>query len=206
MPFVLSFGKRDKHGGKNSLKKCIEAHMGGECLLAHTVSHVIKPVERVNLQLALDRLMDSDGAGRTLTGYSAVDHDHDTSLAHALARDNLVVAPVEREQLSRGLGKELDCVSRGLYLLRHQSEPIAIMIRVRDYGFRQHSLEVMAHKREIAHAALSQLLADANRQSVYKGKTISLEMEQHWQHEIVVRFHEMPEAARESIILPAAVM
>src|SRR4030095_12867745 len=80
------------------------------------------------------------------------------------------------------------------------------MMRKVDHGFSQHFLEVMAHHREIAHAILSRLLEEAYSRNVYKGKTISLGIEKHWQAEVTINFHELPDAPRESIVLPQNVM
>jgi cell division protease FtsH len=59
----------------------------------------------------------------------------------------------------------------------------------------------------LAQAALSGLLAGAKRRAVYQGKCISLEMEGEFtQPEVTIRFHRLPPAARESVVLPEAVM
>lgn len=204
MPVNISFGNwQNKAPAEQSVRRRIEEHMGGDCVSAHTVGHTIKPIERVNLQLALDRWMNGKGQ---LLGYSTLQWEHDVSLAQVLVRDSLIIAPVEREQLDRNLGESLDCVTRGIYLLRHQDRPITILLSAQEMGFKKHEIEILAHDRATAHNALSQLLTDANRQNVYKGKIISLESERHWQAEIAVRFHEMPPAPRDAIVLPEAVM
>ncbi len=203
---LLRYIRGQSSPGKQSIKKQIEKHMGGDCRSAHTVTHKIKPFERVNLQIVIDLWVKNQKNEVVIRGYSSVAWEHDIGLAQTIARNSLVVAPVEREQLPLENGQSLDCISRGVYLMRFKEQPVVILFHTRDMGFKQRGLEIMAHDRATAHAALSQLLSDANRQNVYKGKTISLETEQEWQKEITVKFHELPMAARDKIVLPDAVM
>src|SRR5262245_30062755 len=120
MPFISFGGPWGKPSAARSVKRRIEAHMDGNCVAAHAVSHTIKPIERVNLQLTLDRWMALKDGATQLLGYTTQQWEHDVGLAQALVRDSLVIAPVEREQLPRDVGESLDCVTRGVFLMRHQ--------------------------------------------------------------------------------------
>src|SRR5687767_8149803 len=123
---MITFGRQKKR--KDSIKQLLESHMGGSCQNAHIVSHIIKPVKRVNLQLALDRLSASDQSAR-LVGYSSQEYYDHSGIAHVLVSDNLLLAPVERQQLAQDLNQQLDCVAKGVYLLRYEDEPLVIMLR-----------------------------------------------------------------------------
>ena len=58
----------------------------------------------------------------------------------------------------------------------------------------------------LAQEAFNQLFSDANSQSVFKGKCLSVEKEQVFDSAIKVRFHEWPIVARDSIVLPEELM
>lgn len=192
---------------KKFIKPEIFAHMGGECENAHTITHLIKPAERVNLQLALERLLGAAGPDARLLGYTAEYMSSDSGLSSILAHDEQYqVGPVEREQLARGPRQELDCVTRGVYLLRWQDRPLAAVVRPADSWSREYLLELMAHERAAAQGVLERLLEEVKQQNVYRGRTISLEAAGRSSDSFAVRFHELPEAARESIVLPESVL
>src|SRR5688572_10389726 len=95
------------------VRQLLVRHMGGPCDDAETVSHTIKPIERVNLQMALDRWLAADGRGR-LVGYSRESFFGNTGIAQLL-QDDIAQAPVQRQQMASGPDAYLDCVMRGLY-------------------------------------------------------------------------------------------
>src|SRR5712664_3960167 len=102
--------------------------------------------------------MQSQDGKSELLGYSSQQWKNDIGLGPVLARDSLTIAPVEREQLARDLGESLDCVTRGVFLMQYQQKPITILLSSQEMGFKKHELEVLAHDRATAHAALTQLL------------------------------------------------
>jgi transitional endoplasmic reticulum ATPase len=127
-------------------------------------------------------------------------------LAH-MAIHHERIAPVQRERTAFEVAGDLDCVTRGIYLLHHQGHRIAVMIHRPDSALEPHpTLELMAHNRQVAQSALSALLSEARSQNVYRGKSISLEKERDWSKDFFIRYHELPQTPRESIVLPGAVM
>ena len=197
-----------KAGGrpKNQVRDHLTRHMGGPCADAQTIAHPIKPIERVNLQLALDGWFGANGRPGRLLGYAGNFFSRSTGMSQLLAEDNVTVAPVERERFPRGPGgEELDCVTRGLYLLHHDGRPVVVLLRASDSVFEQPVLELMARERETARDALGRRLDEVRRHSVYKGRTITLESEDH-PRRVFVRFRELPPTPREQIVLPEAVL
>jgi hypothetical protein len=177
--------------------------MDGPCERAHVITHEIKPIERVNLQLALDRWQHNEkGRTQVLGGYYA--------LLAQLPRDRFsVLGPVERVQLPRAPGEVIDCVTRGLFLLHFEDKPIVLHLSPGQAEWMPPHLALLAHEHEVAQAALSRLLKEVNHDIVYKGKTIYLEKPEGipgFSHQVYVRFHELPPVCREEIILPEAVM
>jgi cell division protease FtsH len=192
--------------GKGEIRKLLHAHMR-TADGAQTISHTIKPYERVNLQLALDRWFDNNRPQGQLVGYASYGlYDHGGKLTQLFVSDDYRLAPVERSQFERDLRQRLDCVTQGLYLLHFEKKPILVLLREDHSHLHPPTMEVMGGDRATAQASLSQLLSDAKDKNIYQGKAISLEREKDWRPEFIVRFHELPTADRDSIILPASVL
>src|SRR5262249_37399633 len=158
-----------------------------------------------NLQVILDKWLET-AQDSNLFGYSFRQYSLEQNLAHFVQTPE-PIAPVEREHCAVSANGTLDCVTRGVFLLRFRDQPIVIMIHKGDrlmHG--RPTLELMAHERRLAQEALSQLLSEANAASVFKGKCLSLEKEQVFDPGIRVRFHEWTTVARDSIVLPEELM
>ena len=203
MPWNLSFLRLGQ--SSDSVLARIKKHMGGDCRNTHILSHTIQPLEQVNLQLVLDKWMET-GRDTGLFGYSFAAYSFEKSLAHLLQTPE-AVAPVEREHCAISMTETLDCVTRGVFLLRFGEHPIVIMIQKADSLLRvRPTLELMAHQRSLAQEAFNRLLSEAKNESVFKGKYLSLEKEQVFDAGIKVRFHEWPTVSRDSIVLPEELM
>src|SRR5262249_38194541 len=136
-------------------------------------------------------------------GFSSTGYLSSDGLAKHLITDELIQAPVEREQIDSGPGESLDCVVQGMFLLRRGGVPIVAAIRPpRGYTSDLPVLEVLAATRETARESLSALLEEAQKGSVYKGRTLSLEHSQSWREGPSIRFHEVRPTRREDIVLP----
>ena len=162
----------------HSVRKRPENHMRGPCVNNHTIAHTIQPIDALNLQMALDRWLDS-GPSTDLFGYS-VSYLSKAGLAH-MAIHHERIAPVQRERTAFEVTGDLDCVTRGIYLLHHQAEPIAVMIHRSDSALEPHpTLELMAHNRQVAQGALSAVVGGEKperlqRQEHLAGKRTGLE-------------------------------
>jgi ATPase family associated with various cellular activities (AAA) len=190
---------------KDSVRARIEKHMGKDCQNTHILSHVMQPLEQVNLQIVLDKWLES-GRDAHLFGYSFGQYSFEKNFAHFLQMPE-AIAPVEREHCAVNANETLDCVTRGIFLLRFREQPIAVLIHKGDALLRgRPSLELMAHERTLAQEACNQLLSEANSQSVFKGKCLSLEKEQLFDPGIRVRFHDWSKVTRDSIVLPENLM
>jgi AAA+ superfamily predicted ATPase len=203
MAWNLSFLSSGQN--KDTVLARVERHMGRKCLQTHIINHAIQPLEQVNLQIVLDKWMETEPFSN-LFGYSFGQYTFEQNLAHFVQTPE-AVAPVEREHCPVSANETLDCVTRGVFLVRFRDQPIVIMIRKEDRLMgRRPSLELMAHDRRLAQEALSQLLSEANGGSVFKGKCLSLEKEQVFDPGIKVRFHEWAKVSRDSIVLSEDLM
>jgi hypothetical protein len=184
----------------------LEKHLGGSCRSAQTITHAIQPIERVNIQIVLDRWLEAGKPKANVFGYAFGLFPGSANNLSGLVINDISIAPVQRQRFG-DVANSLDCVTHGIYLLIFQEAPIAVMLHRNEIGLDKGlTLEVMAQERKTAQAALSELLAEATKESVYKGKSISLEKETDWAREITIRYHELPPTPRDAIILPEAVM
>jgi hypothetical protein len=186
------------------VRDALVKHMGSSCASAETVTHTIKPIERVNLQLALDRWFESNGGPAGLIGYTLGSFFSNAEIAQLLL-DNVVQAPVQREQFESSPEALLDCVTRGLYLLHHEGAAVALLLSQPESRFDTPRLELMAHSREVARSALQRLLDETNKALVYRGRSIFLE-EEAMARQVVVRFHKLTPTPRDALVLPEAIM
>jgi hypothetical protein len=183
------------------VKDLLERHFGGPCELAETVSHTIRPIERVGLQRHLDGWLATRGQ---LVGYAADSFFSNVGMSQ-LMLDDIRVAPVKRQQVETAPDETIDCVTRGLYLLHHDNKPVCVLLSTPDSRFDAPAVEVLARDRDDAGLIMRSLNDAMSRDLVYKGRTIFLEEDQQ-SGQMHVRFHKMPATTRESLVLPDALM
>src|SRR5436189_1234471 len=128
MAWDLSFLRPAQN--KDTVLARVERHMGGKCLQTHIISHAIQPLEQVNLQIVLDKWLETEPFSN-LFGYSFGQYTFEQNLAHFVQTPE-PVAPVEREHCHVNANGTLDCVTRGAFLVRFRDQPIVIMIRKGD--------------------------------------------------------------------------
>jgi cell division protease FtsH len=184
------------------LREPIERHLGVDLAEAQSVAHEVKPVQRVNLQSVLDRWAAEDSPAVEAVGFSSTGYFADDGLVKYLITDELIQAPVERIQVDSGPGETLDCVLRGLYLLRREGVPVVLAVRPGRFTEELPMLEVIAPARDPARKTLSAALDEAQQRSVYKGRTLSLEQSESWRAGVTIRFQEVLPTRREDIVLP----
>ena len=183
------------------LRKPVEQHLGCDLAKAQSVKHEIKPFEQIDLQRTLDRWVAESGHAVQEFGYTAEGFFSDDGLVRYLVTDQLIQAPVERGQLDSGPGQQLDCVVRGLFLLRRGGRNAVVAFRPGRFTSELPIVEVVADTREAARETLVALLDEARRESAYKGRTLTLEPSSH-REGFIIRFQPLRPAAREQMVLP----
>lgn len=186
------------------IRDFIVKHMGDRCENAETVSHTIKPIERVNLQQALDRWLAREGRSGQLIGYSRESFFGNTAIPQMLHED-IQQAPVQRQEVAVSPEETLDCVARGIYLLSFNKRPIVVLLSQPDSRFEVPLVELLAHERSLAQEAMKFLHEEIGKSLVYKGRVIFLEEDERTA-QVHVRFHSLPTTPRSSIVLPENVL
>jgi cell division protease FtsH len=196
-PWLNSVSKRRVR----KLRQPIERHLGTDLTETQSVSHDIRPFERVDLQRVLDRWLIESGPAGEQFGYTAENAFSEEGLLRHLVANRAIQAPIERAQLDCGPDQQLDCVVRGVFLLRQAGRNIVVALQPARFTFEVPLIEVISATREAARESLSTLLEQARRESAYKGRTLTLEaIPGHLGFNI--RFQPFRPAARGDIVLP----
>src|SRR4051794_20889786 len=135
---------------------------------AQVVSHLVSPNDRPNLQLALNAIRARRDPPRPVLGHHA-EHVSPNSLITA----NPSPVPVEWERFPKSLNESIDCATNAVYLLHQGEEPYVAVLQPKAKGSRgAMNLSVLARTRELAQAALDEILAEAEALSVYRGAVV----------------------------------
>jgi ATPase family associated with various cellular activities (AAA) len=183
------------------LRKPVEQHLGCDIAKAQSVTHEIKPFERIDLQRTLDRWAAESGPGLQEFGYTAGGYFSDDGLVKYLVTDELIRAPLERAQMDSGPGQRLDCVVRGLFLLSRGGKNTALAFRPARFSHEAPVAEVIAATRDTARETLTAFLEEARRESAYKGRTLTLVAGSR-RESVTIRFQPMRATKREQMVLP----
>lgn len=184
------------------LREPVECHLATDLAEAQSVAHDIKLIDRINLQQVVDRWSEESTPPAQVFGYSSIKHYSDDGLVKCLITDDLIQAPIERVWVESGPRESLDCTLRGLCLLHRDKEPVVLAYRPPRFSSDPTVLEVIAATRSAARDTLAALLDQAQRNNIYKGRTISLEPSGSWREGCSIRFHELRPTPREQIVLP----
>jgi ATPase family protein associated with various cellular activities (AAA) len=182
-------------------------------LLATSRSFVIR--QQADLQAALDELFGDRIVPQNFVGIRAQYRHEMTDFAKLLEQSQsaIEVAPAQFEEVDIGGGDTRRCLKNGLWLLRDDGGPYAIVLSQRDdYGHASYlNIEVAAPPGEFG-AALASRVFDAlerhlSRGSCYRGKVLSLETTSQWSgHAARIRVHNLEPVGRDEVILPEATL
>ena len=111
--------------------------------------------------------------------------------------------PVEYANITLNEDRVVACIQNGLYLVKRAGVPLAILVTgsSNEIDLRAKiGVQVMAPNSSIAERFLADLRTTMRKRNVYRGHVLSLVPTQFGGMEI--KFHRLPEIAREKIILP----
>ena len=179
------------------LRRTIEYHLGCGAAEAQTVAHEIKPIERVNLQRVIDRWAAASDPPA---------EPHRATPRPATSSDEGIVRYLITDELIRLGGRAAPARLRaGRDARLPEARPVPLPARRAPrwwwrsgrgrYSSELPVLEVMAGSREAARDALSALLDEAQKENVYKGRTISLERGESYREGVG---HPVPRAAADA--------
>ena len=187
-------------------------HFGADPAALPVVTEQFERHEHPNVHLAIEAYLAIEGRSAELVGVSAAHEMFAAKLAQLFRPPSAMmgaaattVGPVEYNNVTLGDGRVLACVSSGLYFVRAADRRLAVLVtapRERPFGSGP-TVQVMAADRAQAEAVLAELRNTMRKQSVYRGKILSLEATRDGME---VKFHHLPQIERDQIILPEGIL
>lgn len=192
--------------GSKAFADLVEAHLGVDPSELPVVIDNLDPVERPNLQLALD-VVAGRHDGTTVVGLPPeLRHYHDFSIASMLSgtfRGPSEPVPPSFDALPVDVDRTLPCVIAGVWLLWHQDVPVvvgAFPSETRGPASATHRLEIFAADRAVAEAVSGELTALRRELNVYRGKVLSFTFSEYGVFGIA--FMARPTTGAGEIVLP----
>lgn len=163
--------------------------------------------ERPNLHQAVEDAVAEGGKG-ALLGIIVRDEYRSATLSK-LARpegsSEFDEGPVSYVDEMLPGNRRLSCVKRGLHLFHFRKKPVALLLDQDRFtstpGLR---LEVMAATREDAEILLRLIERQTSSGDAFRGGVLSMELDCF--RSLTLKFHQLPEIAREDVILPEEVL
>ena len=141
----------------------LEAHFGTDPKALPVLSELMSIAQRPNLQVALDSYIAGSGRSAQLVGVNSPSRAHESlgfaNLLQTQWNQTTPGAP-EYAELALGGGRVLPSVDYGLYLVRDQDEPLAVLVsQPPQHGQPRLRLEILATSRERSSGLLAELRA-----------------------------------------------
>lgn len=162
--------------GESISERALE-HLGLDADSIVSLGQTLPVVEHPNLQLALDAFTHGDDALIGLPPEGL--HYHGFSVAGLIGGrfpqlDHLM--PAHREEIAIDIDRHLRCVTAGIWLTTHNSQPVVVgLSREENHrpGASDLRLEVIADSEAVAAETLDQLAEARHRLNVYRGKVLA---------------------------------
>jgi MoxR-like ATPase len=170
--------------------------------------------QQADLQKALDDLLGERSVPQNFIGIRQEYRQEVVDFSKLLEQSRVVVevAPAQYEDVDLGGGETIRCLKNGLWLLREDRGPYAVVLsQVEDYRASNLNVEVAAPPGEFG-AELSTRVFNAlenqlSKGSCYRGRVLSLEAGYQWTGRAArIRVHELETVGRDEVILPEATL
>ena len=190
-------------------------HFGQDLEKLPTLTDKFETYDHANLHLAIEAVIAQPDCSFELFGVISPHEYMGVSLSKiaASAKSGIMQetapteGPVEYVNIKVEDDRVVACVQSGLYLLKQDDQPLALLIRgpQREYHpMAQVSIEVMATTRESAEAFVAQIRTAMRKRNIYRGQILSLESTR--MGGVEIKFHRLPRVIRDGIILPEGLL
>jgi cell division protease FtsH len=190
------------------LLKKLRKHFQADPARLPVVEQKFAEYERANLQLALDEILGELSRQSELIGVLTFDQYRAATLAklsRAQASRDFDEGPVEYVDVALPAERHLGCVKNGLYLVREDDQPLAVLFNEERHGMGpQIGVEVMATDREQAERFSRRLTSVTRHGKAFRGHTLSFQLDCY--HRLQIEFHRLPPIRREDLILPEEIL
>ncbi|MDH4277886.1 MAG: ATP-binding protein [Acidimicrobiia bacterium] len=172
------------------------------------VGQEMPPVDRPNLQLAMEHLMADDPDADCLGLSPELQHYPGFSFSALLAgrfRGPGDVIPPSYQEFPVGRERTLRCVTMGIWLIHHEGRPAVVCIEPqRQHEDKHPRLEVFAADEQTATVVLEEIKALRRRFNVYRGQVLAFRVNEYGQPAIA--FWERPTTTADDVILADGVL
>jgi cell division protease FtsH len=200
---VMARPQKKKPAKVPEMLALLRSHFGTDPSSLPVVEQDFPEYNRANLHLSIADLLPPEMDYRLLGIVPR--HEYDSINLPKLSRRETAPqyqrGPVEYLDVPLADNRTLACVKRGLYLLRDDEKPVAVLIA--DDMFSRHSqtikVAVMGHQ-EVAERFARRLAKGVRHGSAFRGRVLSVEQGCHGG--VLVRFHKLPAIRRDDLILP----
>jgi hypothetical protein len=198
----------------NPLIDRLRTHLGSDPGRMPIVTEDFDNYEHPNVQVALDKVLYSNGRSADLVGISAPNKRwQQFAFSDLLAPGNpwgrIAEGPVDYVNFHLEDDRTLACVQYGLYFVTSGEDRLTVFVvgpPTLEMGPRNRArVEVACSRREAAEQLLREITAASKDLNVYRGKAISLAPGQYGVQSLV-KFHRLPKVSRDEIVLPAGVL
>ena len=190
----------------SEIKDLVAEHLSVDPSELPVVVEKLPAVERPNLQLALDSLVDSRADSRVVGLPSELRHYGGFSVGALLAgtfRGPSDPTPVTFDEMPIDVDETLQCVSAGLWFVWHDDLPAVVAAFPGERtgpGDPDQHVEVFAATTEHAHAVQTELQRLRRERNVYRQRVLSFTFSQYG--EFGISFLPRPETRESDVILP----
>lgn len=177
----------------------LREHLGADPKALPTTGAEFALTEHANLQLALDAVLgDAELVGFTSRRMGFMPIGISELVTGLGMAGPISLGPVRYVDVQVGDGRVIQCVESAMFLLRHEGEPVALVLsRSGDHPMRPSGLKLEGVSP--APGVVSALLARLREHNVFRGRIISLHQEG---ERVSVQFHAVPAVERGEVILP----
>jgi cell division protease FtsH len=209
--FLRSLDARLPAEGPSELVRRLAAHLGREPSGLPVVTGSYPIYDHANVQLALERFLETDGRSAELVGVgggSMREHQSLSDLVDSGAHQpHYGIGAVDYITVPVAVDQERTCVRFGLYLVDDGGHRFAALLRLSTYnGPPRLLLEVLASEPEYGGRFLAEIRELMLRHNIFRGQIVSVEAHDFGHGVGPVRFHTRPEVERDEVILPAGVL
>lgn len=196
--------KRKRPARQFSVLTRLRKHLKADPALMPVVAQDLAVYERPNLHLAIEELRQEVAEPGELLGI-VTQIQYESPRLPKLSRESTTryyeTGSVEYIDMPLADGRQLACVTCGLYLLRDGDGPVALLVTQDRYRHPPGIIvEVMAADREHAEHFLRRLSRLVRVGHAFRGKVLSVDEDCHGS--LAIHFHHLPPMQRENLILP----
>ncbi len=190
------------------LLRRLREHLGDDPAQMPVVRETFPMYDHVNVQVALDALLDAPGRGWELIGIAGQHGRHmglSELIAHMAEGMYLPPGPVDYVNLASGPQSRRACVNAGLYQLVDGDRRVAMFVRgPSEHGAPIVLVEVAGADRDASQALLDELRAEMAGRSVFRGHVLSIGASPYGP--AGAQFVELAPVAADELVLPPGVL